>query len=82
MIFPGSKKRLATAFFYASIPFLVLGSVLFIYAISLFLDKQKSGVIGSDDYIIIAIPLSIIVVGLIANFVSRKVLKNLLKNRG
>ncbi len=70
------KKRLATAFFYVSVPFLILGPLLFVYVGSLFLDKQKSGAIVADGYIAIAIPLSIIAVGLLANFLSRKVLKN------
>jgi hypothetical protein len=63
-------------FFYVSIPFMTFGPLLCIYAVFLFLNKQKSGVVVADDYIAIAIPVAMIMVGLLTNFLSRKVLKN------
>ncbi len=77
MLLPGSKSRLTYTFYYASFPLIVIGLILIIYSVYLFLKGGIKENISEDEFILLAVPLSVTVLGLAVNYISRRLIKNL-----
>jgi hypothetical protein len=69
-----SRNRIAVAFYYGSIPLITIGSILLLYTIYMTIFKRDIHFMDGDNLISLGVTSSVTVVGVLTNFISRKVL--------